>query len=189
MKHITRLLVTALFAALPLLGLAEETNALPPTLFEVFESVTGRVIIKGTEEIGSFTAKSGIITVKCHELRDVASNQRQFGLTVIVRQNEQVEDATIIDDDELDSLVHSIDYISKADPSLSSFSHFEAAYSTKAGFRVASYSSRRTGTVEAALTSNRLIRSKCWLNLAQLAQFKGLLEQAQTKLDSIRKKR
>ena len=54
---------------------------------------------------------------------------------------------------------------------------------------MASYSSRRTSTVEASLTSNRYQRSKTWLNMSQLAQFKNLIEQAQTKIEAIRKTR
>ena len=98
--------------------------------------------------------------IKVHEYRDVPSNQRQLGIAVVVRQNELTEDTTTVDEDELEALLAGIDYVSKADPSISSLNHFEAYYASRAGLRVASYSSRRTSGVEASVTSNRYQRSK-----------------------------
>ena len=189
MKRILLLAVSLVLLSLPCPSQAHETNDVPRTRLEAFEATTGRVIIKGTEELGSITAKNGLITVKVHEYRDVPSNQRQLGIAVIVRQNETTEDTTTIDEDELEALLAGIDYVSKADPSISSLNHFEAFYASRAGLRVASYSSRRTSTVEASITSNRHLRSKTWLNMSQLAQLKNLVEQAQTKIEAIRKAR
>jgi hypothetical protein len=189
MKRILPLTATVLLLSLPCPSWAHDTNDVPRTRLEAFEATTGRVIIKGTDELGSITTKNGFITVKVHEYRDVPSNQRQFGLAIIVRQNELTEDTTTIDEDELEALLAGIDYVSKADPSISSLNHFEAFYASRAGLRVASYISRRTSTVEASLTSNRYLRSKTWLNMSQLAQFKNLIEQAQTKIEAIRKSR
>jgi hypothetical protein len=168
---------------------AHDTNDVPRTRLEAFEATTGRVVIKGTEELGSIATKNGTIFVMVHEYRDVPSNQRQFGIAVTVRQNESTEDTTTVDEDELAALIAGIDYVSKADPSISSLNHFEAFYASRAGLRVASYSSRRTSTVEASVTSHRYQRSKTWLNMSQLAQFKNLVEQAQTKIEAIRKTR
>lgn len=174
---------------LPFSSHAHDTNDVPRTRLEAFEATTGRVLIKGTEELGSITTKNGHITVKVHEYRDVPSNQRQFGIAVVVRQNELTEDTSTVDEDELESLIAGIDYVSKADPSISSLNHFEAYYASRAGLRVASYSSRRTSGVEASVTSHRHLRSKTWLNMSQFAQFKNLVEQAQTKIEAIRKTR
>jgi len=104
-----------------------------------------------------------------------------------VRQNDEVEDSCTIDGDEVEALIQGVDYISKADPTISSLNHFEAGFNTRGGLRVVSYSSRRTSTTEAVVVSNRYVRSRSLLNLSQLTQFKVLLEQAQAKLDSIRK--
>jgi hypothetical protein len=183
---------TTLLLALALLPLssppasrADETNA-PRTRFEAVEAVTGRVMIKGTEDIGSVAGKTGVVLVRCAELRDAATGQREYGLIITVRQNEQLEDTSVIDGDEVAALLQGVDYISKADPRISSLNHFEAAYTTRSGLRVVSYSSRRTSTTEAAVSSNRYTRSRALLNLGQLSELKTLLEQAQAKLDSIR---
>lgn len=189
MKRILPLATTVLLLSLPCPSRAHDTNDVPRTRLESFEATTGRVIIKGTEDLGSITTKNGLITVKVHEYRDVPSSQRQFGIAVTVRQNELTDDTTTVDEDEIEALLAGIDYVSKADPSISSLSHFEAFYASRAGLRVASYISRRTSTVEASVTSNRYLRSKTWLNMSQLAQFKNLIEQAQTKIEAIRKTR
>ena len=189
MKRILFIAIVALLFPFTRPASAHDTNDLPRTRLEAFETTTGRVIIKGTEELGSITTKNGNITVKVHEYRDVPSNQRQLGIAVVVRQSELTEDTTTVDEDELEALLAGIDYVSKADPSISSLNHFEAYYASRAGLRVASYSSRRTSGVEASVTSNRYQRSKTWLNMSQLAQLKNLVEQAQTKIEAIRKTR
>jgi len=189
MKNILTVAATVLLFSLPCPARAHDTNELPRTRLETFEATTGRVVIKGTDELGSIATKNGVVIVRCHEYRDVPSGQRQLGIAVVVRQNEITEDTTTVDEDEIEALLAGIDYVSKADPSISSLSHFEAFYASRAGLRVASYSSRRMSTVEASITSNRYQRSKTWLNMSQLAQFKNLIEQAQTKIEAIRKNR
>src|SRR5213075_1180956 len=77
---------------------ADDTNA-PRTHFEAVEAATGRVLIKGTEDIGSVTGKSGLVLVKCAELRDAASGQRDFALIITVRQSDQLEDSSVVDGD------------------------------------------------------------------------------------------
>lgn len=188
-RHLPLIVAAALLFIVDRPAFAHDTNDVPRTRLEAFEATTGRVIIKGTEELGSITTKNGHLTVKLHEYRDVPSNQRQFGIAVVVRQNELTEDTTTVDEDELEAFIAGIDYVSKADPSISSLNHFEAYYASRAGLRVASYSSRRTSGVEASVTSSRYLRSKTWLNMSQLAQFKNLVEQAQTKIEAIRKTR
>lgn len=186
MKHSLLFAVTVLAVALPCVSRAQEVVPVLLTRLETFEATTGRVIVKGTEELGTVTGKNGLTTVKIQEFRDVVGNQRESGLVITVRQNEQTEDTTTVDYDELDPLLKAIDYISKADPNVTSLNHFEAFFTTKAGLRVASYISRRTSTVEASITSQRVNRSKTWINQTQLAEFRILLEQARTKLDALR---
>lgn len=166
---------------------AHDTNDAPRTRLEAIELATGRVVIKGTEEIGTLVTKNGEITVRCQEYQDVSASQKILGLAITVRQNDVGEDTTTIDDDEIAALLSGLDYVSKADPSVSSLNHFEAAYTSRAGLRIATYSSRRTSGVEASVTSQRYVRSKNWLSMVHLAQFKNLLEQGQTKLNNIRK--
>ena len=166
---------------------AQETNSYPRSNLEIFEATTGAVLIRGTDEAGFVQGRSGGITLKCRETRDVATNRREFGVAVIVTQESGYEDTTVVDYDELDHLIRALDYITKVDWAISSMGHFEAGYTTRSGFKVASYSSRRSGTVEAFALSNRLVRSRVQLTLAQLTQLHTFLEQAKAKIEVIQR--
>ena len=168
---------------------AQETNSYPKSNLEIFEATTGVVLIRGTDEAGVVPGRSGSITLRCREVRDVATNRREFGVAVIVTQAEGYEDTTVVDYDELDALIRSLDYISKVDWAISSMGHFEAGYTTRSGLKLASYSSRRSGTIEAYALSNRLIRSRVQLTMAQLTQVRTFLEQAKAKIEVIQKEK
>jgi hypothetical protein len=168
---------------------AQETNSYPKSRLEVFEERTGAVLIRGTDEIGVAPGKVGGVMVKCRETRDAGTNQREFGVIVTVVQAEGLEDTTYVDYDELDALVRNLDYVSKVDWSITSLSHFEAGYTTRSGLKVATYSSRRTGMIEAVVLSNRLVRSRSFMTTAQLSQFRVLLDQAKAKIELIQKEK
>ena len=173
----------------PSAGRAQETNSYPKSNLEIFEATTGVVLIRGTDEAGVVPGRSGSITLKCRETRDATTNRREFGVAVIVTQTEDYEDTTVVDYDELDALIRALDYIGKVDWAISSMGHFEAGYTTRSGFKVASYSSRRSGTVEAFALSNRLVRSRVQLTLAQLTQLHTFLEQAKAKIEIIQRQK
>jgi len=190
MSHSQLILAASVcLAALTSSARAEETNAFPKSHLEIFEATTGTVIIRGTDEIGSVAGKFGLVTIKCKEARDATTNQREFGITVTVRENEQMEDTTVVDYDELDSLLRGLDYISKVDWSISSLGHFEAAYTTRSGLKLSSYSSRRTGTIDAAVISNRNLRCRSPMSMAQLAQVRVFIDQAKSKIELIQREK
>jgi len=168
---------------------AQETNSYPKSRLEIFEANTSTVLIKGTDEIGAFPGKVGGVTVKCRETKDVTTGQREFGMIVTVTQAEGIEDTTVVDFDELDGLLRALDYINRVEWSITSLGHFEASFTTKSGLKVASYSSRRTGTVECVVMSNRLIRSRSFLTTTQLTQLRTLVDQAKTKLEIVQREK
>jgi hypothetical protein len=190
MKRTGYIMLVALGAVLlPFKALAQETNSYPKTRLENFEATTGAVLIRGTDEMGVVPGKFGGVTVKCREVRNAATNQREFGAIVTVTQAEGLEDTTYVDYEEMDALVRAIDYVTKVDWSVSSMGHFEAGYTTKAGLHVASYSSRRTGTIEAVVMSNRLLRSRCPMTTAQLAQLRTALDHTKARIELIQKEK
>lgn len=179
--------VFALFCCAADRAQAEETNIYPKSRLELFEERSGVVLIRGTDEVGVVPGKNGGVAIKLRETRDMTTGQREFGVFVTVSHAEGVEDTTVVDYDELDALIRNIDYVNKVEWSVSSLSHFEASYTTRAGFKVATYSSRRTGTIEAAATCQRNQRVRSNLTLAQLAQLRVTLELAKTKIEEIQK--
>ena len=54
---------------------------------------------------------------------------------------------------------------------------------------MATYSSRRTGMIEAVVLSNRLVRSRSFMTIAQLSQLRVLLEQAKGRIELIQKEK
>ncbi len=175
--------------AIGLAAFAQETNSYPKSRLEIFEANTSTVLIKGTDEMGAVAGKVGVVTVKCRETKDVSTGQREFGVIVTVTQAEGIEDTTVVDFDELDGLLRALDYINKVEWSITSLGHFEASFTTRSGLKVSSYSSRRTGTVEAFVMSNRLMRSRSFLTPTQLSQLRTVIDQAKTRLEIIQREK
>jgi hypothetical protein len=184
MKHMRWLILSVVFITLvPVARAADETNSYPKSNLELFEATTGTVLIRGTDDIGFLQGKTGAVTVRCREVREPSTNRREYGALVTVTASDNYEDTTVVDYDELDALIRAMDYVGKVDWSVTSLSHFEAAYITRSGLRMATYSSRRSGTVEAFALSNRLLRCRSNLTTAQFAQVRVFLEQAKAKLE------
>ncbi len=165
---------------------------LPATILESLESLTGQIIVKGTAPIGSLSAPGVVISVTGKADTLVSAGQNVYGIAVGLKFDGQPEDRTVIDYDELDLLLGSLDYLRKvnwSEASLSNFdanSSFDVNYTTKAGLRVAAFSSKRAGQIEFSLRTSRMEKGLL-LTPQQFAQLQTLLTQAKTKLDAIRK--
>ena len=166
--------------------LADDTNA-PKTKLEAFEAQTGITIVKGSVLIGSVNAQNGVISIRCKESKDAATDRKEFGLAIEVREGEGQADTTIVDYDEMDSFLNAIDYISKTDYRVTTLPFFDVVYTTKAGLRIAAYSSTRNpGTIQSALHSNHLINTRVLISPQQVARFQSLIQESKAKLDSLR---
>jgi hypothetical protein len=169
---------------------AQETNAcllLPATKLEAFDTNTDTVIVKATAPIGTVSAHGGAVAVRCREITDAGTGRRESGIIIDIAYGAQVEGTALIDYDELDSLLDGLDYLGKLDWSVTSLPDFSAVYTTKGGFRADARGSRRTGNIEFAVRSTRVGFPRLSLSRDQLGQLRSLIEQARTKLDSLRK--
>jgi hypothetical protein len=193
MNRIIAILVGVVGALmLPDPGRAQETNLclpLPATKLEAFETNTDTVIIKATAPIGSVPAHSGAVAVRCREITDAGTGRRESGVIIDIGSGGQGDDTTLIDYEELDSLLDGIEYISKLDWTVTSLPSFNAVYTTKGGFRAAAFGSRRTGNIEFAVRSTRTSRQPLLLSRDQMGQLRSLIEQGKAKLDSVRKEK
>ncbi|MDB6023416.1 MAG: hypothetical protein JWQ04_3273 [Pedosphaera sp.] len=165
---------------------AQDTNA-PRTALDAFESTIGVVIVRGSAEIGAVTTAAGAtILVTCKESIETNSGRKQHGLAVTLVGKDQQSDTTVIDYDEMDSLLNGLDYLSKANWSVTSLPSFDAVYTTRDGLQAAAYSSqKRSGVLGASLKSSRTARVRISLAPAEFAQFRGLIQQAKAKLDAL----
>jgi hypothetical protein len=144
------------------------------------------VLIRATAPIGTVAANAGGLSVKCRQITDTGTGQRESGIVIEITHGSQWEDMMLIDYDELDPLLGAIDFLSKVDWSVTSFPSFDAVFTTKGGFRIAAFGSRRTGAIEMAVRATRVIRPPLLLTRDQAGQLHSLIEQAKTKLDSVR---
>lgn len=157
----------------------------PATRLETMETNVDVVIIKGTAPMGSVSANGAVVSVTCKEDTNTGTNQKEYGIMIAITPGNQPEDRTVIDYDELASLINALDYVSRVDWSVTALTGFDVFYVTRAGFRISAFSSKRKGTIQFAVRSNRMSKGIA-LSAVQVVEFKNLVVAAQQKLDSIR---
>ncbi len=169
---------------------AQDTNnclPVPTTKLEAFETNLNTVIIKATADVGSISANAGLVSVKCKEMTDAGSGRREQGIAIELTPGGQLRDVRLVDYEEITPLLEAIDYLNKMDWSVTSLTSFDAVYTTKSGLRLAAFSSRRSGVIEFAVRDAARSGPPILLSRDQVAQFQNLIEQAKTKLDSLRR--
>lgn len=177
-------------AALCLTASAQETNCcpqVPQTKLEGFDTNTSTVILRATAQIGTVAASAGTISIRCREITDLGTGRHEFGLVVGLLVNNVPEQEALIDYEELDSLLSALDYLSRVDWSVTSLPSFDAIYTTKGGFRLVAYGSRRTGAIEFVARNFRLNWAPLRLSRDQLAQLRALIDQARAKIEELQK--
>jgi hypothetical protein len=177
------LLLLAAFCALVTATPAQDTNSLKTDL-GVFETQTGTVLIKGFSQIGTLTVGTDVVSVYAKESSDITTGHKADGLAIVISGNAPPRRRILVDCDEIDSLLDSINYLNKISCDVTPLASFEASYSTKSGFRVVANSLRRQGTIQASLEYGDDL--KILLTTDQMEQFYRLLEQARKNLDALR---
>lgn len=153
--------------------------AAPSTKLEAFSSRTGIVLIKGFTTVGVLNGM-GRVSIDAREFRD-ASNPKmaQYGVAFEVKESSRLEreNTSYVDEDELDTLLKGLDYISKIDRGVTTLGNFEAQYRTKGDFSMTVFSNSR-GEISFAVSSGRIGKTTAYLKLADAEQIKLLLLQA-----------
>jgi hypothetical protein len=191
MKKLGPAILLAMAWATCSLAAQEATNIyfstiLPPkTRLESIETNTGVILVKGKTLIGSVQGQRSTIFVRCVDFWEPISQHREMGLVVEVREADRVEDSTAVD--EIDGMIAAIDYLSKTDASITALQSFEGVYKTRGELRLATFSSKQTGVVQATIQSAHQYRTGALLTMDQFARFRLLLQQGKEKLDSLRK--
>lgn len=157
----------------------------PTTKLEAIERGVGSIIIKASSPMGVVAANGGSVTITCKEDQDLGTGLKEYGAGVGFKVGDQAEETVLIDYDELDGLLDSIDRLNKLDWTVTSLSSFSAAYETKGGLRIAIFSSRRSGTIEIAVRITRSDSNPVRLTRDQLSQLRNLLDQTRDKLQKL----
>lgn len=165
--------------------LADVSKPLPTTKLEAFSARTGIVLVKGYTSLGTVNGM-GRVSIDVREFRD-ASNPKsaQYGVAFEVKEAGRLEreNTSFIDEDEIDSLMRGLDYISKIDRSVTTFGNFEAHYKTKGDLSFVVFSGR-AGEVSFALTSGRIGKTQAFLKLSDVEQIRLLLSEAKKTIAS-----
>lgn len=169
--------------AIPLLVNAQEqadaTKAPPATKLEAFSARTGIVIVKGFSTIGVVNGM-GRVSIDVREFRD-ASNPKsvQYGVSFEVKESGRLErqNTSFIDEEEIDSLIRGLDYISKIERNVTTLGNFEAQYRTKGDLSMTVFSGTN-GEVSFAVSSGRIGKTSAFLKLADAEKIRSLLNEA-----------
>ena len=186
--HKTKVMIAVLILGAVWVGgvRAQDTNP-PLTKIEILEAQTGTVIVRGSVLIDTMSAQDGAVSVRAKESFEPGSNRKKYGIAVGLQESGRPEDVTMVDYDELDSFLNSIDYISKANHSMTSLPDYDVGYTTTGWLRLVVYTStRRPGTTQIALQSHHTNWTRILLSTDQLATFQNLIQQAKAKLDNLR---
>jgi len=165
---------------------AQDTNA-PLTKIEVFEAQTRTVIVRGSVLIGTMSAQTGTVSVRAKESVEPGLGAKEYGIAVELKEGGRPEDVTMVDYDELAPFLNGIDYIRKANHSMTPLPDYDVGYTTAGWLRLVYYTSiKRPGTTQIVLQSSHASRTRIVLSSDQLAEFQNLIQQAKSKLDSVR---
>ncbi len=192
MKHLVYALALAGFATYA--GAQDQGQqaidvAKPTTKIEAFSVKTGVVMIKGMSTIAT-VGGMGTLAIDVREFRDASAPKNvQYGLAMEVKESGRLEreNRSFIDEDEIESLVRGLEYISKIDRSVTSLSGFEAQYRTKGDFSITTYSDK-SGGIKLAVSSGRIGKTTAFLKLADAEVIKNYLIAAQTVIASAKQR-
>lgn len=161
--------------------------AAPLTKLESFETNIEVVVLKATTDVGAISADAGAVGVKCKEMTDTSTGHKEQGIAIEITVRGQPRDVLLIDYDELATLVAAIDYISKLDVTVTPLAAFDAAYTTRGGFRIAALGTRNTGAVQFGVRDARIGSVPVTFSRDQMTRLSELINQAKGILDSLRR--
>jgi len=103
---------------------AQDTNP-PLTKIEIFENRTGTVIVRAACSSIRCRRTRGRFPVRAKESVEPGSGRKVYGIAVDLQEGGRPEDTTMVDYDELDSFLNGIDYISKANHTMTSLPDYD----------------------------------------------------------------
>jgi hypothetical protein len=159
----------------------------PLTKLESFDTNISVVILKATTEVGSISSDAGDVAVKSKEITDTSTGRKEQGIAVEITPRGQAKETLLVDYDEMASLANAIDYISKLDVTATPLTAFDAAYTTKGGFRIAALGTRRTGAIQFGVRDARTFSTPVTFSRDEMTRLSGLINQARGILDSLRR--
>jgi hypothetical protein len=166
---------------------AQLTNALPLTKLEAFDTNVEVVILKASSDAGSITADAGIVGVRCREITDTSTGRKEQGLSIDITSRVSGKTSLLVDYDEIALLISAIDYIGRVEVTATPLTSFDAAYTTKGGFRIAALGTRTTGTIQFGVRDARVGSVPVTFSRDEMNRLSQIINQAKGTLDSVRR--
>jgi len=159
----------------------------PRNKLEEFEGRIETVLIKGRTYVATLRAQNGTASVEATEIRDTNNSTRANGVVVTIAAvgGPQGEIRTLIDYDEIDSLIKAFDTLAKSNDSITKLTHFESRYRTKGDFEIMVFK-QISGGVAAAVEGGFFDRSRLLMTLDDFTRMRWMIAQARDRLDEIK---
>jgi hypothetical protein len=169
---------------------AQTTNLPPATTLEAVETSANQLVLKGSFLMGSVAVQQATITLICKEddIINPSDNSRVkwYGCLFGIKINNQPLGRTLIDADEMDSLLKAVEYMKNVTWSVTPLPSFDLIYTTKAGLRFSVFSDNRESRIQ-FLVRNNYMDKGIFFTSDQIAQLYSLLQQTKAKLDDLHK--
>ena len=178
-----RIILLAAASMLAWTATAQDTNSLR-TQIGMFEAQTGVVIIKGIGAVGSIPLGQAQLSVGYKQTKDAGGEEKLYGLIIEVEGDQFGRESVLLDDDEVDSLINAVNYLTKISNDVTPLGGFEASYTSKAGLRVIAESVRKDGGVLSYIKFEDYPRIA--LSPVQMTQFYHLVQQGRKNLDDLK---
>jgi hypothetical protein len=157
------------------------------------EDIDGRMetlLIKGRHWVGTVRASNGSARVEAYEVRDTRNSERATGvvITFMPADANSRDDAmrSMIDYEEIDPLIKTLDTMVKADDNITKLSHFEVRYRTRGDFEVMVFKQQTGTSVAAAIEGGFFDRVRLLLIMDELVKLRYMIAQAKERLDEIK---
>jgi hypothetical protein len=173
-------------ASQTVLDSAKATRA--STKLQAAGSRTGTILILGFSPIGKINALYGTsVGIEARELTEPDSQVRVYGLAIHVAEGGTLErqNTSYVDYDEIQPLLKGIDFIGKADKSVTHLKNFQAEYRTRGDLVISTFNSG-SGQILAAIKSGEIGGATAYVPVSQLGTLRDFLVKATQVLDSIR---
>jgi hypothetical protein len=159
----------------------------PRNKLEEFDTRLETVLVKGNTNVGTISGRNGSVRVQAIEIQDTGKSTRASGVEITINQTAQpaAQVESLIDYEEIDSLISGLDTVAKASDSITKLAHFQARYRNKEEFEIVVF--KQTAPGIAVTISNSLVqRARIQLTLDDLAKLRWMILEAKARLDEIK---
>jgi|SRR5580765_30349 len=160
----------------------------PRNKLEDFDGRMETILVKGRSWAGTLRAQNGSARVEAIEIRDSSNNAQATGVVITINAEggPPGEIRSLIDYEEIDSLVKAMDTAAKAGEAITKLTHFEVHYRTKGDFETMVFKQLSNNAIAAAIEGGFFDRSRLLMTLDDFTKLRWMIVQAKEKLDEIR---